>query len=199
MAREYTSQPPGIKSWGDKCEEENQQGHTLAGTGNQGAVEVPAAQHLKVAIGTRVECLFKSVDDPDGTWFGGVVTSRREDGLWHVEFDDGDDGDFGDDDPDLRHESTGPWGTWLDTYLPDLLLSAYRAARRAPTQLDLRFFKMLQYPEDFSNSAEFQARNFCDVVNLCDNDSDTVSTADTPAKLRQPLSNSVTPAKRRKA
>jgi hypothetical protein len=57
---------------------------------------------------------------------------------------------------------------------------------------------MLQYPEDFSNSAEFQARNFCDVVNLCDNDSDTVSTADTPAKLRQPLSNSVTPAKRRK-
>jgi hypothetical protein len=81
MAREDTSQPPGIKSWGDKCEEENQQGHTLAGTGNQGAVEVPAAQHLKVAIGTRVECLFKSEDDPDGTWFGGVVTSRREDGL----------------------------------------------------------------------------------------------------------------------
>jgi hypothetical protein len=162
MARQYTTQPP------------------LASVGDQSAV----AQHFKVAIGpgTRVQGLFKSEDDPDGTWYGGEVTSRGENELWHVKFDDGDNVDFADDDPDLRLESTGPWGTWLDTYLPDLLLSAYRAARRTPTRLDPRFFKMLQSPEDFSDSEEFQARNFCDVVNLYENDSDAVSTADTPAK-----------------
>ena len=82
----------------------------------------------------------------------------------------------------------------LMTYLPDLLLSAYRAARRDPYQVEMRFLDMLQNPEQYvatvTESAEFQPRNFCDVVRLCDvvdlsccDDAD--SDAETPAKRRR--------------
>ena len=150
-----------------------------------------------IAEGTRVECLFKDAEEPsdDGGWYAGTVKSQNEDGSWKIKFDDGDEDDFKEDDPDFRLETSGPWATWLDTYLPDLLLSAYRAARRNPYQVDMRFFQMLQNPEKFgdgaraTDGAEFQPRNFCDVVGLCDSglvnlcdDSDAVSIAETPAK-----------------
>jgi hypothetical protein len=102
--------------------------------------------------------------------------------------------------PSLRRSLKGlgwnaSWATWLDTYLPDLLLSAYRAARRDPYQVEMRFLDMLQNPEQYvatvTDSAEFQPRNFCDVVRLCDvvdlsccgDDAD--SDAETPPKRRR--------------
>ena len=171
--REYTSPPPDVAQWnGTSC-------------GDQPGVAVAT----KIAEGTRVECLFKDTEEPSdvGEWYAGTVISQNEDGSWKIKFDDGDEDNFKADDPDLRLAS-GPWATWLDTYLPDLLLSAYRAACRDPYQVEMRFFNMLQDPEQFGDSAsEFQPRNFCDlsglcdagVVNLCD---DAVSIAETPTK-----------------
>jgi hypothetical protein len=143
-----------------------------------------------------VECLFKDTEDPcdKGEWYVGTAISQNEDESWKIKFDDGDEDNFKADDPDLRLAS-GPWATWLDTYLPDLLLSAYRAARRDPYQVEMRFLDMLQNPEQYvatvTESAEFQPRNFCDVVRLCDvvdlsccgDDAD--SDAETPPKRRR--------------
>ena len=148
-----------------------------------------------IAEGTRVECLFKDPEEPSdvGVWYAGTAISQKEDGSWKIKFDDGDEDNFKADDPDLRLAS-GPWATWLDTYMPDLLLSAYRAARRDPCQVEMRFLDMLQNPEQYvaavTDSAEFQPRNFCDVVGLsdvvdlsCCDDADSV--AETPAKRRR--------------
>ena len=177
---EYTSPPPDVAQWN--------------GTG--GGDQPEAAVATKIAEGTRVECLFKDTEEPcdKGEWYVGTAISQNEDGSWKIKFDDGDEDNFKADDPDLRLAS-GPWATWLDTYLPDLLLSAYRAARRDPYQVEMRFLDMLQNPEQYvatvTDSAEFQPRNFCDVVRLCDvvdlsccgDDAD--SDAETPAKRRR--------------
>ena len=175
--REYTSPPPDVAQWN--------------GTG--GGDQPGAAVATKIAEGTRVECLFKDTEDPSevGAWYAGTVKSQNENGSWKIKFDDGDEGDFQANDPDLRLED-GPWATWLDIYLPNLLISAYRAARKEPYKVEIRYFNMLQNPEDFeaivTDSAEFQPRNFCDVavlpdvVDLCD---DAVSVAETPAKKNQ--------------
>ena len=175
--REYTSPPPDVAQWN--------------GTG--GGDQPEAAVATKIAEGTRVECLFKDTEDPSevGAWYAGTVKSQNENGSWKIKFDDGDEGDFQANDPDLRLED-GPWATWLDIYLPNLLISAYRAARKEPYKVEIRYFNMLQNPEDFeaivTDSAEFQPRNFCDVavlpdvVDLCD---DAVSVAETPAKKNQ--------------
>ena len=177
QVRDYTSPPPDLAQWN--------------GTGGGGGDQVAVA--TEIAVGTRVECLFKDTEDPSevGAWYAGTVKSQNESGSWKIKFDDGDEGDFQANDPDLRLED-GPWATWLDIYLPNLLISAYRAARKEPYKVEIRYFYMLQNPEDFeaivTDSAEFQPRNFCDVavlpdvVDLCD---DAVSVAETPAKKNQ--------------
>jgi hypothetical protein len=191
LLRQYTTQPPEFNIWGTrlhcKSQDESPQDLALAGAGELDYLSAP-----KVAVGCRVEGFFKSsVEASDGEWFPGEVISRNSrSGSWQVKFDDGEEHNFEANDPDLRLESSGPWTTWLDTYMPGLLLSAYRAARRTPTQLEMRFFNMLQHPEQFSDSpadivGQFQPRNFCDVERLCNtvnlcNDADSV--AETPAK-----------------
>ena len=169
--------------WGARLADESP--HDLALAGED--LDAP-----KVAVGSRVECFFKASEEAsDGEWDPGKVISQNGDGSsWQVKFDDGEEHTIETNDPDLRLESSGPWGIWLETYMPGLLLLAYRAARRTPTLLDMRFFNMLQYPEQYGDSdiAEFQPRNFCDVdrlcntVNLCDDDD---SVAETPAKSRK--------------
>ena len=173
--------------------DESSQGLALAGTGGLDQGRGLAAGAPKIAEGTRVECLFKDPEESAdaGAWFAGVVESQNEDGSWKIKFDDGDQDNFMADDPDLRLESSGPWATWLDTYLPGLLLSAYRAYRRDPYQVEPRFFSMVHNPEQFCDSAdsEFQPRNFCDVVRLCDVVNlcdDAESIAETPAKASNP-------------
>lgn len=175
--REYTSPPPDVAQWN--------------GTG--GGDQPGAAVATKIAEGTRVECLFKDTEEPcdKGEWYVGTAISQNEDGSWKIKFDDGDEGDFQANDPDLRLED-GPWATWLHIYLPNLLISAYRAARKKPYRFaEIRYFNMLQKPEEYADvtdSAEFQPRNFCDVavlpdvMDLCDDDD---SVAETPAKKNQ--------------
>jgi hypothetical protein len=178
QARHYTSPPPDLAQWNG------------SGGGDQVAVAT------EIAVGTRVECLFKDTEDPSevGVWYAGTVNSQNTNGTWKIKFDDEDEGDFKADDPDLRLAS-GPWATWLDTYLPNLLISAYRAARRDPYQVKMRFFDMLQNPERFDaaavadSAAEFQPSNFCDVavlpdiVDLCDDDAASVVV--TPARNKR--------------
>ncbi len=138
-----------------------------------------------------MECLFKDTEDPsdDGEWYLGTVESQNENGTWKIKFDDGDVDNFAADDPDLRLEASGPWAIWVDTYLFDLLLSAYRAYRRDPWQVEAQCFSMVHNPEQFDDSSEFEPRNFCDVarlcdvVNLCD---DASSASESPAKTPGP-------------
>ena len=177
QVREYTSPPPDLAQW----------------NGSGGGDQVTVA--TEIAEGTRVRCLFKDdTEEPsdNGKWYLGTVKSQNENGSWKITFEeDGDEDDFNANDPDLRLAS-GPWATWLDIYLPNLLISAYRAARREPYQVEIRYFNMLQNPEQFeaimTDSAEFQPRNFCDVavlpniVDLCDDDA---SVAETPARNKR--------------
>jgi len=182
--RTYTTQPPDFEIWGAKLVGESSQGLARDGL-DQG--KSLAADAPKIDGGTRVECLFKDPEVPsdDGEWYPGTVESQNENGTWKIKFDDGDVENFAADDPDLRLEASGPWAIWLDTYLFDLLLSAYRAYRRDPWQVKAQCFDMVQNPEQFDESSEFQPRNFCDVarlcdvVNLCD---DAASASETPAK-----------------
>jgi hypothetical protein len=175
QVRDYTSPPPDLAQW----------------NGSGGGDQVTVA--TEIAEGTRVQCLFKGPQDPsdNGKWYLGTVKSQNENGSWKITFEDGDEDDFDANDPDLRLAS-GPWATWLDIYLPNLLISAYRAARKEPYQVEIRYFNMLQNPEQFeaimTDSAEFQPRNFCDVavlpniVDLCDDDA---SVAETPARNKR--------------
>ena len=176
QVRDYTSPPPDLAQW----------------NGSGGGDQVTVA--TEIAEGTRVQCLFKDdTEEPsdNGKWYLGTVKSQNENGSWKITFEDGDEDDFNANDPDLRLAS-GPWATWLDIYLPNLLISAYRAARREPYQVEIRYFNMLQNPEQFeaimTDSAEFQPRNFCDVavlptiVDLCDDDA---SVAETPARNKR--------------
>ena len=177
QVRDYTSPPPDLAQW----------------NGSGGGDQVTVA--TEIAEGTRVQCLFKDPAEPSdiGKWYDGTVKSQNENGSWKITFEeDGDEDDFNANDPDLRLAS-GPWATWLDIYLPNLLISAYRAARREPYQVEIRYFNMLQNPEQFeaimTDSAEFQPRNFCDVavlpniVDLCDDDA--FSVAETPARNKR--------------
>jgi hypothetical protein len=187
IARQYTLQPPEFKSWGG-CEFEGEPPQDHASYVEEQSTtegEGLAAPKVDIGPGTRVECLF-TLDGADAEWYAGeVVSENKVKGTWHIKFDDEQEEDIEYSDPELRLESAGPWTTWLDTYLPRLLLSAYRAARRTPTDLDERFFEVLQKPELFSGDTvpEFQPRNFCDVVNLCENDSEDSSLSSTPAKF----------------
>ena len=97
----------------------------------------------------RVEGYFKLDADTEGAWFPGKIVSENADGLWHVKFEDGDEQDYeGLKEDDLRLAS-GPWESWLDAYLPDLLFSAYRSARRYPARYDMRRLQQVHNPEKY--------------------------------------------------
>ena len=88
-------------------------------------------------------------------------------------------------DPDLRRESW-PWAAWLKLYLPDLLLTVYRAARRNASLSHTLYFDQLQNPEYFLDSvSEFHHSNFCDVRILRFEEADTASSAGTPAQTKR--------------
>jgi hypothetical protein len=124
-------------------------------------------QAPKLAVGMRVEGFFKLSDagtETAGDWFPGKITSQNADGTWRVTFEDNDEGDYHGLDDDLRL-TLGPWESWLDAYLPDLLISAYRAARRDPSRMHM--LEPVQHPEIF-----------------CDFDDD-LSSAGTPGQAKR--------------
>jgi hypothetical protein len=116
----------------------------------QNAVEVGlwrsavSSSPAKPGIGSLVEVLYD-----DGSWYSGMVQSQDKSGKFVIKFDDGETANVDnlEDDPDIRIISapsqanqaghkrsadpeSGPWATWLDTYLPDLLHSSFRSARQ---------------------------------------------------------------------
>ena len=99
-------------------------------------------------------------------------------------------GDYSDlcyagDDTEFRRESR-PWADWLKLYLPDLLLTVYRAARRNASLSHTLYFDQLQNPEHFLDSvSEFHHSNFCDVLILRFEEADTASSAGTPAQTKR--------------
>ena len=100
-----------------------------------------------------------------------------------------DDSDLGyaGDDPEFRRESW-PWAAWLKLYMPDLLLTVYRAARRdaSLSHNQSLYFHQLQNPERFLDSvSEFHHSNFCDVRILRFEGADTASSAGTPAQTKR--------------
>jgi hypothetical protein len=118
----------------------------------------------RLAVGMRVEGYFKLDADTAGDWYPGKIVLQNADGSWHVKYEDGDEQDYeGLKEDDLRLAS-GPWESWLDTYLPDLLISAYRAARRDPVQFDRSRLDRVHNPEKY-----------------CHCDDDAASCAGTPA------------------
>ncbi len=89
------------------------------------------------------------------------------------------------DDTEFRRESR-PWADWLKPYLPDLLLTVYRAARRKASLSHTLYFDQLQNPEHFLDSvSEFHHSNFCDVRILRFEEADTASSAGTPAQTKR--------------
>jgi hypothetical protein len=142
IPRKFTETPPGIEVWGQPSADH------ASGAGDQ------AAFAPRLAVGMQVEGFFKLPDasaDSKGDWFPGKITSQNADGTWKVTFEDGDEGDYKGLDDDFRLAS-GPWESWLDAYLPDLLISAYRAARRDPSRMHK--LEPVQSPERFCDTDE---------------------------------------------
>lgn len=108
------------------------------------SAETKSKADSKPGVGTLVEVYFD-----DGKWYPGTIQSQDESGKFRIEFSDGDVHEVEDleNDSDIRIISvspksskpreadrfskpeSGPWATWLDTYLPDLLHSSFRSAR----------------------------------------------------------------------
>ena len=134
--RKFTEQPPDFKEWGYSSSADEYS--------DSEEVYIP-----RLAVGMRVEGYFKLDADTEGAWFPGKIVSENADGLWHVKFEDGDEQDYeGLKEDDLRLAS-GPWESWLDAYLPDLLFSAYRSARRDPAQYDMTRLQQVHNPEKY--------------------------------------------------
>lgn len=139
--------------------------HASPAGGDHAGAAIASAPRL--AVGMKVEGFFKLQDassDSAGDWFPGKITSQNADGTWHITFEDGDEGEYKGLDDDLRLAS-GPWESWLDAYLPDLLISAYRAARRDPSRMPK--LEPVLNPE-----------NFCDFA-------DDLSSAGTPGQAKR--------------
>jgi hypothetical protein len=139
--------------------------HASPAGGDHAGAAIASAPRL--AVGMKVEGFFKLQDassDSAGDWFPGKITSQNADGTWHITFEDGDEGEYKGLDDDLRLAS-GPWESWLDAYLPDLLISAYRAARRDPSRMPK--LEPVLNPE-----------NFCDFE-------DDLSSAGTPGQAKR--------------
>ena len=102
------------------------------------------------------------------------------------------------DDPEFRRESY-PWADWLKLYLPDLLLTVYRAARRNTSLSHTLYFDQLQNPEHFLDSlSEFHHSNFCDVRILRFEEADTASSAKGPRSEADTASSAGTPAQKQR-
>ena len=126
---------------------------------------------LRPAVGMRVEGFFKyssQGEETPGQWSPGKITSQNADGSWHVDFEDGNDGDYEGLKEDELRLASGPWESWLDAYLPDLLISAYRAARRDPSRVDKSQLEPVHSPEKF-----------------CDLDDEAISSAGTPGMVKR--------------
>ena len=120
-------------------------------------------------IGSLVEVLFA-----DGNWYPGTVESRDESGKLHIKFDDDDEQDVDANDPEVRiilapsqlsqaglkrssaDPALGPWATWLDTYLPDLLHSSFRSARKG--KVDRNHLKRIMDSPHHSKRARGEAK-----------------------------------------
>jgi hypothetical protein len=203
LDRKYTTQPPDVRRWTKGESEAADQ------PAEQGGVTKPL---LVLDIGDRVEALFDIDHGTGREWFGGVVVqvdSAQKDGVpvpqYRIHFDDGEKCDIpGDktrsvldcdcdnsdircagDDRDLRQES-GPWASWLQLYLPDLLLTVYQAARRNASLSNPVYFDQMQNPENFvDKDKEFHHSNFCDVLVPRFKEDDALSHAGTPAHTKR--------------
>lgn len=107
-------------------------------------------------VGMEVEGFFYpegSQDRNDGTWWQGEVVRVKEGGAVEVRFvEDGEEHEYeeGLKDGELRL-ACGPWQSWFDEYLPGLVLSAFRAARRYPDRRDS--LNAILDPQTFCNMA----------------------------------------------
>ena len=121
-------------------------GHSVAPTDPWGDLEV----------GVEVQGFFTpegSQDRNDGTWWQGEVVRVKEGGAVEVRFvEDGEEHEYeeGLKDGELRL-ACGPWQSWFDEYLPGLVLSAFRAARRYPDRRDS--LNAILDPQTFCNMA----------------------------------------------
>ena len=137
--RKFTVQPPDHNIWG-----------VSSSASEDDSGEGQESFDLRPAVGMRVEGFFKyssQGEETPGRWYAGKITSQNEDGSWHVDFEDGDDGDYEGLKEDELRLASGPWESWLDAYLPDLLISAYRSARRDPARFDKRRLELVHNPE----------------------------------------------------
>ena len=107
-------------------------------------------------VGMEVEGFFYpegSQDRNDGPWWQGEVVRVKEGGAVEVRFvEDGEEHEYeeGLKDGELRL-ACGPWQSWFDEYLPGLVLSAFRAARRYPDRRDS--LNAILDPQTFCNMA----------------------------------------------
>jgi hypothetical protein len=107
-------------------------------------------------VGMEVEGFFYpegSQDRNDGTWWQGEVVRVKEGGAVEVRFvEDGEEHEYeeGLKDGELRL-ACGPWQSWFDEYLPGLVLSAFRAARRYPDRRGS--LNVVLDPQTFCNMA----------------------------------------------
>ena len=107
-------------------------------------------------VGMEVEGFFYpegSQDRKDGTWWLGEVVGLKEGGSVQVRFvEDGEEHEYeeGLKDGELRL-ACGPWQSWFDEYLPGLVLSAFRAARRYPDRRGS--LNVVLDPQTFCNMA----------------------------------------------
>lgn len=89
-------------------------------------------------VGMKVEAKFDLVENGEnvGKWYLGTIVGKNEmieQKKWTVLFEDGDEFDYDGLGDDGLRLASGPWERWFDEYLPQLVLSAFRAARRDPT------------------------------------------------------------------
>ena len=106
-------------------------------------------------VGMEVEGFFYpegSQDRKDGTWWPGKIVEFKKGTSVNVLFADGEEHEYeeGLKDGELRL-ACGPWQSWFDEYLPGLVLSAFRAARRYPDRRDS--LNAILDPQTFCNMA----------------------------------------------
>ena len=121
-------------------------GHSVAPTDPWGDLEV----------GVEVQGFFTpegSQDEEYGTWWDGKVVGLKKGKFVKIHY-------YADDEeveyPDGLKEgelrlACGPWQSWFDEYLPGLVLSAFRAARRYPDRRDS--LNAILDPQTFCNMA----------------------------------------------
>ena len=97
LNRRYAPQPPHSESWAvTNCASDAADQPVAQKVGAQALVRLEngkRAEALVLENGERVEALFEVGGKKQ--WFGGVVVKKNADtGLYHVKFDDEEEGDF---------------------------------------------------------------------------------------------------------